>query len=182
MKGKIGLVVGIGVGYVLGARAGRERYEQIKTQWLKLWHTDPVQRQVERVQEFSKTQAAAVPGAVWHGAVKVVKAVSNSGTPGQKLDGVIDATKDAVDEVADAAEDTAEAAKKTASGGTGSTGGSRFGLQGCQGHRFLQRIQRQIRPLRSRNPHPNSHDDQAKQNLHIRNEAASYVVAPYEGR
>ncbi|MDF2508210.1 MAG: hypothetical protein K0Q52_2069 [Microbacterium sp.] len=26
MKGKIGLVVGLGVGYVLGTRAGRERY------------------------------------------------------------------------------------------------------------------------------------------------------------
>lgn len=113
MKGKIGLVVGLGVGYVLGTRAGRERYEQIKTQWLKLWHTDPVQHQVARVQEFAKSQAAAVPGAMWNGAVKVVKAVSSSGTPGQKLDGVIDATKDAVDEVADAAEDTAEAARKT---------------------------------------------------------------------
>ena len=42
MKGKIGLVVGIGVGYVLGTRAGRERYEQIKTQWLKVWNLDPV--------------------------------------------------------------------------------------------------------------------------------------------
>ncbi len=30
MKFRTGLVVGIGVGYVLGARAGRERYEQIK--------------------------------------------------------------------------------------------------------------------------------------------------------
>ena len=34
MKGKVGLVVGLSVGYVLGTRAGRERYEQIKTQWL----------------------------------------------------------------------------------------------------------------------------------------------------
>ncbi len=39
MKGKIGLVVGLGVGYVLGTRAGRERYEQIKTQWLKVCGT-----------------------------------------------------------------------------------------------------------------------------------------------
>lgn len=120
MKGKIGLVVGLGVGYVLGTRAGRERYEQIKTQWLKVWNTDPVQHQVARVQEFARSQAAAVPGAVWNGAVKVVKAVSNSGTPGQKLDGVIDATKDAVDEVADAAEDTAETARKSQTKSTSS--------------------------------------------------------------
>lgn len=105
MKGKIGLVVGLGVGYVLGTRAGRERYEQIKKQWLKVWHLDPVQQQVVRAQDFAKAQAAAVPGALWTGAVKVVKAVSNSGTtPGQKLDGAIKATKDAADEVADAAD------------------------------------------------------------------------------
>ncbi len=30
MKFRTGVVIGIGVGYVLGARAGRERYEQIK--------------------------------------------------------------------------------------------------------------------------------------------------------
>ena len=29
MKGKVGLVVGLSVGYVLGTRAGRERYEHI---------------------------------------------------------------------------------------------------------------------------------------------------------
>lgn len=105
MKGKIGLVVGLGAGYVLGTRAGRARYEQIKTQWLKLWHLEPVQKQVERAQDFAKAQAAAVPGALWTGAVKVAKAVSNSGTPGQKLDGAIKATRDAADDVADAADD-----------------------------------------------------------------------------
>ena len=33
MKGKILLVVGLGVGYILGTRAGRERYEQIRRTW-----------------------------------------------------------------------------------------------------------------------------------------------------
>lgn len=44
MKGKLGLVVGIGIGYVLGSRAGRERYEQIKATATKVWESDPVQR------------------------------------------------------------------------------------------------------------------------------------------
>ncbi|UNK71206.1 hypothetical protein [Microbacterium sp. H1-D42] len=114
MKGKIGLVVGLGVGYVLGTRAGRERYEQIKTQWLKVWHLDPVQAQVTRVQDFAKSQAAAIPGALWNGAVKVAKAVSDSGTPGEKLDNAVDAAKDAAGDVADAAEDAAEAVQKRA--------------------------------------------------------------------
>ena len=113
MKGKIGLVIGLGAGYVLGSRAGRARYEQIKTQWLKVWNLDPVQEQVSRVQDFAKSQAAAVPGAVWTGAVKVVKAVSKSGTPGEKLDGAIDATKDAAEMVAEAKESDDTAPKRT---------------------------------------------------------------------
>lgn len=38
MRGKAGLVVGLAVGYVLGSRAGRQRYEQIKSQALKVWN------------------------------------------------------------------------------------------------------------------------------------------------
>ena len=121
MKGKIGLVVGLGVGYVLGTRAGHERYEQIKTQWLKVWHLDPVQEQVEKVKDFVGDKAAAVPGAVWTGAVKVVKSVTGSGTPGQKLDAVIATGKAAAEEVADAAEDAIEEAKGSAQGSSSST-------------------------------------------------------------
>ncbi len=113
MKGKIGLVVGLGAGYVLGTRAGRERYEQIKKQWLKVWHLDPVQRQVTKATDFARAQAFAVPGAVWHGAVAVVKAASRAGTPGEKLDQAIAEGKDAADEVADAvAADAATIEKK----------------------------------------------------------------------
>ena len=121
MKGKIGLVVGLGVGYVLGTRAGHERYEQIKTQWLKVWHLDPVQEQVDKVKDFVGDKAAAVPGAVWTGAVKIVKSVKGSGTPGQKLDAVIATGKEAADEVAEAAEDAIEEAKDAAQGSSSST-------------------------------------------------------------
>ncbi|WP_149083758.1 MULTISPECIES: hypothetical protein [Microbacterium] len=114
MKGKIGLVVGLGVGYVLGTRAGRERYEQIKTQWLKVWNTDPVQEQVGKVKDFVGDKAAAVPGAVWTGAVKIVKSVKGDGTPGQKLDAVIASGKDAAEEISDAAEDAVDEVKERA--------------------------------------------------------------------
>ena len=83
MKGKAGIVVGLAVGYVLGSRAGRERYEQIKTQWLKVWNTPPVQKQLDNAKELAKTAALALPSTVWDGAVKVVKAATSSkGTPG----------------------------------------------------------------------------------------------------
>ncbi|MGO4488828.1 hypothetical protein [Microbacterium sp. 2RAF4] len=115
MKGKIGLVVGLGVGYVLGTRAGRERYEQIKTQWLKVWHLDPVQEQVTKVKGFVGDKAAAVPGALWTGVVKVAKSVSGNGTPGQRLDSAIATGREAAEDLAEATEEAVEAAKATAS-------------------------------------------------------------------
>ena len=113
MKGKIGLVVGLGVGYVLGTRAGRERYEQIKKQWLKVWHLDPVQAQVHKVQDFAKAQAAAVPQALWTGAVKIVKAATSDGTPGQRVDSTIASGKAVAAEVKQAAEETVAAAEQS---------------------------------------------------------------------
>ncbi|WP_426187525.1 hypothetical protein [Microbacterium sp. TWP3-1-2b2] len=114
MKGKIGLVVGLGVGYVLGTRAGRERYEQIKTQWLKVWNLDPVQDQVTKLTAFAGDKAAAIPGAVWSGIVKVAKSAGNGTTPGEKLDSAIATTKKAAEHVADVAEDVVEDAKHAA--------------------------------------------------------------------
>lgn len=112
MKGKIGLVVGLGVGYVLGTRAGRERYEQIKTQWLKVYNLDQVQEQVDKVKGYVGDKAAAVPGAVWNGVQKVVKSASGSDkTAGQRLDSAVAAGKKAADDIVDATEDAVEEVK-----------------------------------------------------------------------
>lgn len=99
MKGKIGIVIGLGAGYVLGSRAGRERYEQIKTQADKIWSSAPVQKQVVRAQDLAKTSIMAVPGAVWDGAVKVTKAVSKQGTTKQKVDAAVKAGRSSVADV-----------------------------------------------------------------------------------
>lgn len=124
MKGKIGLVVGLGVGYVLGTRAGRERYEQIKTQWLKVWNLDPVQEQVTKVKGFVGDKAAAVPGAIWTGVVKIAKSVGGDGTPGQKLDSAIATGKDAAEDVAKATDAATAEARKTAAKVTASKSSS----------------------------------------------------------
>ncbi|MFD2675195.1 hypothetical protein [Gulosibacter bifidus] len=47
---KFALLVGAAAGYVLGARAGRERYEQIAAQASKVWESKPVQQQVNKAQ------------------------------------------------------------------------------------------------------------------------------------
>ncbi|GGH50211.1 hypothetical protein [Microbacterium album] len=111
MRGKLGLVIGLGAGYVLGARAGRQRYEQIKTQALKVWSLDPVQEQVAKVRKVASSSAMALPRAAWGGAVGVAKAVSKQGSPGAKLDAALDATKDAAEDVKKATdEDVTKAA------------------------------------------------------------------------
>lgn len=114
MRGKAGLVIGLAAGYVLGTRAGRERYEQIRTQWLKVWNTEPVQKQVGKAKEFAKSTAMALPSTLWDSAVKVGKAASTKGTAGQKLDAAIKTAKDSADEIGDAAEKSARAVKDAA--------------------------------------------------------------------
>jgi hypothetical protein len=111
MKGKAGLVVGIAIGYVLGSRAGRERYDQIKEQWLKVWNMDQVQEQVVKVKDFAKSQTMALPSTIWDSAVKVTKAAGSKGTPGERLDAAIKVGKDSSDDVGRAAQTSAEAVK-----------------------------------------------------------------------
>ncbi len=109
MKGKIGIIVGLTAGYVLGARAGRERYNQIAKFASSVWSTAPVQKQVDKVKGFAKSSALALPGAIWDTAVKVTKAASSQKSPGDKLDAAIFETKKAGPAVSRAAETTAEA-------------------------------------------------------------------------
>jgi hypothetical protein len=58
MKGKIALVVGGAAGYVLGARAGRERYEQIVRQAKALWENPQVQEAASRAPGQAQKVAA----------------------------------------------------------------------------------------------------------------------------
>jgi hypothetical protein len=81
MKGKILLVVGLGVGYVLGAKAGRERYEQIKAISDRFWHSAGVQKQVHLAEEFVKDKAPEVVGFLADGAKKATTRSSGARKP-----------------------------------------------------------------------------------------------------
>ena len=76
MKGKILFVAGLGLGYVLGTRAGREKYDQLRTAALKVWNDPRVQKQVDNVEEFVKDKAPDVAEFVSDNAKKVVAQVS----------------------------------------------------------------------------------------------------------
>ncbi|WP_341953362.1 YtxH domain-containing protein [Salinibacterium sp. TMP30] len=78
MKGKILLVVGIGIGYVLGTRAGREKYEKIKATAKKMWNDPRISEQRHNAEDFVKDKAPEVAEFLADGAKKVVKQVSHS--------------------------------------------------------------------------------------------------------
>lgn len=61
---KLTLLAVAGAGYVLGSRAGRERYEQIKTQATKTWNNPKVQDAAETVQTHAKRAGADLGNAV----------------------------------------------------------------------------------------------------------------------
>ena len=58
--GKLTFAAGLAVGYVLGAKAGQKRYDQIRGRANQLWSSEPVQSRVESVRETVKEQAPVV--------------------------------------------------------------------------------------------------------------------------
>lgn len=78
---KLGLLAAGAVGYVLGARAGRERYDQIVEQAQRLWANPKVQRAASQAQDRARDAAPVVAEKVGeaakHAAGAAVSAVSS---------------------------------------------------------------------------------------------------------
>jgi hypothetical protein len=55
--GKGTFILGLGVGYVLGTRDGRERYEQIKARATGVWNSPRVQDKVGAAEQTAKRAA-----------------------------------------------------------------------------------------------------------------------------
>lgn len=73
MKGKLLFVTGLAVGYVLGTRDGRRRYEQIKSAAASIWESEPVQWAAGQAQDaMGELGEKALAGArrVVHNATK----------------------------------------------------------------------------------------------------------------
>ncbi len=56
---KIVLLAGVAIGYVLGSKAGRERYEQIRSGARKVADNPTVKSATAKAQDVAATQAAA---------------------------------------------------------------------------------------------------------------------------
>ena len=70
---KLLLIGAAAAGYVLGTKAGRERYEQIKRQSAKVWNSEPVQHGVHEAEGVAKHAASAA-------GTKVADAASTAGS------------------------------------------------------------------------------------------------------
>ena len=60
MKARLAFIAGAGIGYVLGARAGRGQYEKIKAQATNVWNDPKVQNGIKTAEETIKEQATVV--------------------------------------------------------------------------------------------------------------------------
>lgn len=67
MRLRILFIVGLGVGYILGARAGRPRYDKLKAKATEAWEDPRVQKVVSETQEFVKENAPIVQDKVVKG-------------------------------------------------------------------------------------------------------------------
>jgi len=84
VKGKAAFIVGTGVGYVLGARAGRQRFEKIKGWSSQAWQNPQVQARVTEVKakasDFAKSEATALKGRVTENVRTAVEARRGGGS------------------------------------------------------------------------------------------------------
>ncbi|GAB3120164.1 hypothetical protein [Glaciibacter psychrotolerans] len=77
MRGKLLFITGGLVGYVLGARAGRKRYDQIASAANELWNAKPVQRRVTIVRDFTLEAIGDLPVTLFSVGKKAVQSATN---------------------------------------------------------------------------------------------------------
>lgn len=113
MRGKLILVTGIAIGYVLGAKAGRERYEQIRRGASRLWNDPRVQGPVQQAEDFAKDKAPEVVEFLADGAKKIAVQVQGASRKGAEK--AADATSTAASKAKSAAKSTARKASRSTS-------------------------------------------------------------------
>lgn len=92
MRGRMLLVIGFGAGYVLGAKAGRQRYEQIASAADKVWNSPSVAKQRHEVQHFVETKGPKLVESAKESASDAIDKVGKVGKRRQSRD--LDIPKD----------------------------------------------------------------------------------------
>lgn len=126
MKNKAVFLVGAGVGYVLGTRAGRQQFEVIKAKANHLWNDPRVQSKVSTIEsqatQFAKEQGSTL---VDKAATAVKGAVASSGLTGSKGNDTSPSAGSSTDDVTHSADSPAGTQwAGDVSGTVGTTGSS----------------------------------------------------------
>jgi hypothetical protein len=109
MKRKLFVVgVGVSIGYLLGSRAGRERYDWMKARAMKLWENPRVARTRHDVEAYARLQAPVIRERA-EAAAKAAPGLAHDVTAR-----VSDTAKDVADKTAAAAREVADRAVSTA--------------------------------------------------------------------
>lgn len=83
MRGRLGLLIGFGAGYVLGAKAGKERYEQLNRLYSNLTSTGAYQKARSNVKDAVGSGLESAREAAVGGVSKAKdKVVGSSSRPG----------------------------------------------------------------------------------------------------
>ena len=80
MRGRLALLTGFAAGYVLGAKAGQERYEEIRSQFNKLMGTEPAQQLQAEVRQAASRASSVIEEKAADGISKVSELVGSGGS------------------------------------------------------------------------------------------------------
>ena len=80
MRGRLGLLMGFGAGYVLGAKAGQERYEQLRRLYDNLVSSPTFQDATGKARAAAGSGLDQAKGLATEGASKVTEAVKERRT------------------------------------------------------------------------------------------------------
>jgi hypothetical protein len=80
MRFRLGLVLGFGAGYVLGAKAGTERYEQIRQLWGSVSGSEPAQQLGAEVRSAASRAGEVLEQKAGEGFERVTELVGEDGS------------------------------------------------------------------------------------------------------
>jgi hypothetical protein len=81
MRFKTGLIAGLAAGYVLGAKAGRERYDQIVAVWNGIRGNEQLAAAVDKAADVTEVPRHKARSAVGNGLRSASEAIRNRTTP-----------------------------------------------------------------------------------------------------
>jgi hypothetical protein len=81
MKFRFGLIVGLAAGYVLGARAGYERYQEIQSKWRQVRRSEPAQRFSSEIRDLADRAGTRLEQTATRGADQLSETLNSSSSP-----------------------------------------------------------------------------------------------------